>query len=81
MSEFLRSGASRETSQEIIDAIWIVAGEKEQEAERVWEDPTEAEAIAIWERVTGNGRRDASEFCWGKAASRWADELGILATK
>ena len=33
--------------------------------------------IAIWERVTNNGLRDATDFFWGSEGSRWAN--GILA--
>ena len=51
MSKFIESSESRETSVELMEAILYVAG-SEDAAERVWEDPTAAEALAIWERVT-----------------------------
>ena len=76
MSTFIESATSRETSAELMEAILAVAG-SEQAAERVWEDPSNREALAIWERVTKNGQRSASEFCWGANGSTWANALGI----
>lgn len=72
MNTFLSSASSRETSVEIMEAIDYVAGHNEIEAVRVWQEPSEAEMIAIWERVTKNGLIDAAEFCWGAAGSDWA---------
>lgn len=76
MSEFLSTAASRETSPELMEAILAVAG-NESRAVRVWEDPTEAEALAIWERVTKNGLLDSGEFTWGASGSDWAKALGV----
>ena len=73
MKTFIETGDSRETSKEIMDAIVFVAGGDSAEAVRIWEEPTEAELLAIWERVTQNGLHDASEFCWGCEGSKWAD--------
>lgn len=78
-SEFLSSADSRETSRELMDAILYVAGGDEAVAVRVWEDPTEAEALAVWERVTNNGLTPSNEFCWGVSGSAWARELGVEA--
>jgi len=75
MTDFIESGDSRETSREIIEAIWFVSSQNEQEAVRIWEDPTEAEALAIWKRVTKNGLVLSSDFCWGEAGSGWAKEI------
>lgn len=80
MGEFLKTADSRETSVKIMQAILSVAGGDEESAVRIWEEPTNEEAIAIWERVTKNGLIDASEFCWGIAGSRWAADLGIVAS-
>ena len=77
MSKFLESAASRETSKSIMEAIWSLAQHDENEAVRIWADPSEAEAIAIWEVATNNGRVPASQFCWGAAGSQWAVELGV----
>jgi len=73
MKNFLESADSRETDQEIIDAIWWLANEDEAKAERIWQDPTNEEMLAIWERVTKNGLVPAYEFCWGESGSHWAD--------
>ena len=73
MKTFIETGDSRETSKEIMEAIVFVAGGDSAEAVRIWEEPTEAELLAIWERVTQNGLHDASEFCWGCEGSKWAD--------
>jgi hypothetical protein len=76
MSNFIESANSRETSAELMEAILYVAG-SEGAAVRVWEEPTEAEALAIWERVTKNGLLDSTDFCWGVAGSGWAKALGV----
>lgn len=70
-TKFIDTADSRETSTEIMEAIWYVSGRNEAEAVRVWEAPTEEEVTAIWERVTSNGVRQASEYCWGAAGSAW----------
>lgn len=72
MTAFIESASSRETSKEIMEAIHFVAGRNDEEAVRIWEEPTEAELLAIWERVTKNGLISADEFCWGAAGSQWA---------
>lgn len=74
---FIATAASRETSDEIMSAIAQLAV-NDDDAARIWEEPTEAEALAIWEIVTGNGLRDSADYCWGAAGSGWARDLGIL---
>ena len=74
--KFIDTASSRETSVEIMEAILAVAG-SETEAARVWDAPTYPEALAIWERVTSNGLRDSTDYCWGAAGSDWAAENGI----
>lgn len=76
VADFLSTAASRETSRELMEAILAVAGD-ESRAVRVWDEPTEAEALAIWERVTKNGLVDSDEFVWGAAGSGWAKALGV----
>ena len=65
----------RETSNEICEAILKIATNNE-DAARIWQDPTESEMLAIWERVTKNGLLTAADFCWGAAGSCWAVEAG-----
>lgn len=69
---FLDSADSRNTSSELMDAIFLVAGKSDSEAVRVWEDPTEPETLAIWEIVTKNGLIPSSQFIWGAAGREWA---------
>jgi hypothetical protein len=78
MYNFLTSAASRETSYEILEAILFVAGQNEAAAKRIWEDPDQVEGLAIWERVTGNGLRAATEYTWGASGTQWAETLGIV---
>lgn len=78
MSKFIESAASRDTSVELMEAILYVAG-SEDAAVRVWEEPTEPEALAVWERVTKNGLNDSTDFVWGAAGSNWASAMGITA--
>lgn len=76
MTDFANSADSRETSQEIIDAI-VRLSQNEKEAIRIWESPTYEESLAIWERVTDNGLRDSNEYCWGASGSNWAGAAGL----
>lgn len=76
MNDFISSAVSRHTSVEIMTAIAAVAG-TEVDAVRVWEAPTYEEALAVWERVTGNGARPSTDYHWGVEGSQWAAALGI----
>ena len=54
----------RNTSIEVAEAIlFIASGEKD--ADRIWEDATDAEILAIWEYATNNGLHDDSDLYWG----------------
>jgi hypothetical protein len=72
---FLHSGDSRETSQEIINAIWSLSQWDELAAERIWTEPDQNELLAIWEIVTGNGSRAATDYCWGASGNQWGDAV------
>lgn len=74
---FIDTAASRETSPEIMSAILAVAGGDDTRADRVWNEPTIEEALAVWEIVTSNGVRNPSEYCWGADGARWASQLGV----
>ena len=69
---FLHSGDSRETSQEIINAIWSIS---KTDAERIWSEPDQDELLAIWEIVTKNGLLPATDFCWGASGTQWGDAI------
>jgi len=75
MATFLHSGDSRETSQEIIDAIWTISDKTDVDAERIWTEPDPDELLAIWEIVTGNGNWAATEYCWGASGNQWGDAI------
>jgi hypothetical protein len=68
MTNFIDTAASRETDQSVMEAILYVADGDEAEAARIWQDPTEAEWLAIWERATKNGLIDGDSLQWGEAA-------------
>lgn len=73
MTHFVETAASRETSSELMEAILRVAGNDEVRATKIWEDgPTDAELFAIIEIVTGNGRTETTDYCWGAAGTSWA---------
>lgn len=76
MTDFISTADSRETSVEIMEAILAVAG-SQSAAVRVWDEPTYEETLAVWERVTKNGLRDSTDYCWGAAGSAWAAAAGI----
>lgn len=72
MSKFIETAASRETSTELMEAILKVANGDESEAERIWEDASDAELVAIVEIVTNNGMYETTDFVWGSAGEAWA---------
>jgi hypothetical protein len=73
MSAFLDSSDSRQTSPEILKAIWECAAEREDVAARIWDEPTSGELVAIIEIVTKNGLVASTDFCWGASGTRWAE--------
>jgi hypothetical protein len=76
-TDFIASADSRETSREIMEAIAFFARNL-AEAEALWNGDgfgVVCHPSDLWEHVTGNGRREASEFCWGASGSRWWDEI------
>ena len=78
MENFVNSAQSRETSREIMEAIWDVSGKNETEANRVWDAPKDEELTAVFEIVTSNGLRDPELYAWGAAGTKWADpELDV----
>lgn len=76
-TEWMATGDSRETSPQIMEAIAFFARNK-QEAETLWNGDGLSEICNptdLWERVTGNGRREASDFCWGSAGHDWWNQI------
>ena len=70
--DFVSSADSRETSPEIMEAIWYVAGGNSERAEEIWRDGgTEPEMIAIEERATNNGGVDKNTLYWGASGNAW----------
>ena len=55
---------SHETSREVAEAIFAIAT-SEEDAQRIWEDPAQHEAVCVWERATNNGLLDGDDFYWG----------------
>lgn len=72
---FLHSGDSRETSPEIIAAIWTISNKSDADAERIWSEPDPDELLAIWEIVTKNGLRAAADYYWGASGYQWDDAV------
>lgn len=56
---------THETDIRIAEAIAYLAEGDSNEAERIWQDPTDAEIITIWRRATHRGRLDDQEMQWG----------------
>ena len=76
---FIATGDSRETSPEIMEAIAFFArNTAEAEALLNGDDLGEiANPSDIWEHVTNNGLRDASNYVWGEAGADWSVEIGL----
>jgi hypothetical protein len=76
-AKFIASADSRETSPEIMEAIVFFARDL-KEAEDLWNgdgfgricNPSD-----MWEHVTKNGLRDATDFCWGASGTAWWEHV------
>lgn len=62
--DFMKSADSRETSEEVMEAIMNVS-KSADDAVRIWESTTREEFIAVWERSTKNGLIDGNDLFWG----------------
>ena len=70
---FIKSGESRETSKELMEAILEVADGDTNAAEQIWANgATEEQTQAIAEIVTCDGSQP-SDFCWGEAGFSWSE--------
>lgn len=76
MTNFIDTADSRNTSREIMEAIRAIAG-GDTAAILMWNEPTHEQTLAVWERVTNNGQRDSTDYCWGASGSAWAAAAGI----
>lgn len=80
-ADFIATADSRETSKEVMEAIAFFARDK-AEADALWEGdgfgvvchPTD-----LWEHVTCNGLRDATDYAWGAAGTKWWDHIQSVA--
>jgi hypothetical protein len=67
---FIAAAGSRETSQEIMEAIAFFARDAD-EAEAVWQGEGLGRVCTlsdVWENATGNGRVDDGSLFWGGRA-------------
>jgi len=64
MSTIEQWADSHQTDEQIAEAIFYLAAD-DSEADAIWQDPTEAQIIAIWERATRNGLL-SDDMCWGE---------------
>lgn len=74
-ADFVASGPSRETSKEIMETIVWFARDLD-EAVRLWEDGPDNGICTMsdfWEHLTGNGLRQATDYCWGASGTHWHD--------
>lgn len=75
--QFVDTADAKKTDREIMTAILWAANMNTVRAKRIWENPSYAEALDIWEIVTEQGKRPSTDFCWGAAGSRWAKQFGL----
>lgn len=72
MSKFIESAESRETSPELMEAIFEVAGGDEELAEQIWENgATRSQRDQIISIVTADGS-STEDFNWGAEEDHWA---------
>lgn len=76
-ARFLASGASRETSREVMEAIAFFARNFD-EADAIWNGDAIGKActlLGIWEHATNNGTDKNADLCWGDSGEDWAAEF------
>ena len=75
LTDWLAQSDSRETSPEILAAIFAVAeNHNEETLDAIWDDPERYDVlVTIYEIVTQNGLNDPTDFFWGTNGSSWAD--------
>lgn len=76
-ADFIATGEIRKTSPEIMEAITFFARNLD-EAERVWKGEglgRICHLVDVWEYVTGNGMRNASDYVWGADGDQWFPTL------
>ena len=75
LTDWLAQSDSRETSPEILAAIFAVAeNHTEETLDAIWDDPERYDVlVTIFEIVTQNGLNDPTDFFWGANGSSWAD--------
>ena len=75
LTDWLAQSDSRETSPEILAAIFAVAeNHNEETLDAIWDDPDRYDVlVTIFEIVTQNGLNDPTDFFWGANGSSWAD--------
>ena len=75
LTDWLAQSDSRETSPEILAAIFAVAeNHTEDTLDVIWGDPERYDLlVTIYEIVTQNGLNDPTDFFWGANGSSWAD--------
>mgnify|MGYP000736345245 CR=1 FL=1 len=74
---FLSENDSRETSPEILSAIWNVAKYIDPvnvyaTADEIWQSPGDFLA-SIVDKVTDNHQNPAEDYCWGASGHKWAE--------
>lgn len=68
-SDISSFASSREISNEIAEAILEMAS-SEQEAEEIWEEPTDSQRSEIITRAWELANSDEDELCWGGIITR-----------
>ncbi len=62
------------TSPEIMEAIESLATHKDP-AKTIWYAPTHRQRLAVWRKVTHNGRLNSRHFYWGAAGYEWGIDI------
>jgi hypothetical protein len=73
---WMATGAARETSAEIMRALWLITSDPAS-AEFIWENGLAyvdaATEHAFMDMVSGDGVKDPRDFVWGAAGADWLD--------
>lgn len=71
-NKWVAEASSRGTSPELMLAIWIVADEKYEVAERVWEDGSHDDVCNIKVALYTLGH-DPATMTWGASGTDWVN--------
>lgn len=75
MRTFIDTAESRETSRELMEAIYAVAGYNDELAERIWEEGPNTEQLFGIVGLLARHNTSPDDFVWGASGTDWTNGL------